>query len=82
MREMENDSVCKALRKFFADVWYVTPNKVPVKQAGSNGRTDGFSTGRRWHRLQLVSHSKQATGQRGSRSLCTDAGRQRPVYMD
>jgi hypothetical protein len=23
MREMENDSVCKALRKFFADVRYV-----------------------------------------------------------
>jgi hypothetical protein len=28
MKEMENDSVCKAPRKFFADVRYVTVNKV------------------------------------------------------
>ncbi len=33
MREMENDNVCKALRKFFADGRYVTPNKVFFEEA-------------------------------------------------
>ncbi len=39
MREMENDNVCKALRKFFADVRYVTPNKVN-KQDSTAAPTD------------------------------------------
>jgi hypothetical protein len=52
MREMENDNVCKALRKFFADVRYVTPNKVN-KQDPTAAPTDfrPVGIGCNWYRI-------------------------------
>ena len=52
MREIENDNVCKALRKFFADVRFVTPNKVN-KQDPMAAPTDfrPVGIGCSWYRI-------------------------------
>ncbi len=63
MREMENDIVCKALRKFFADVRYVTPNKVN-KQDPTATPTDfrPVGIGCNWYRIANKPLANEAAG--------------------
>ena len=57
MREIENDNVCKALRKFFADVRFVTPpankvNKQDPMAAPTDFRPVGI--GCSWYRIANI----------------------------